>query len=132
MNWQHCADMVFAGLDDSFESFYQAVRRCYRFGQKDVVNVHLVSSSAEGAVKANLQRKQDQATDMAESMVAHMRELTKQTIKGATMEKSDYVRDVAEGKGWTLHLGDCVEASFTSTSDFSSRNCFASPSRAGC
>lgn len=109
MNWQHCADMVFAGLDDSFESFYQAVRRCYRFGQKDVVNVHLVSSSAEGAVKANLQRKQAQATDMAESMVSHMRELTKQTIKGATMEKSNYVREVAEGKGWTIHLGDCVE-----------------------
>ena len=64
MNWQHCADMVFAGLDDSFESFYQAVRRCYRFGQKDVVYVHLVSSSAEGAVKANLQRKQAQATDI--------------------------------------------------------------------
>ena len=109
MNWQHCSDMVFAGLDDSFESFYQAVRRCYRFGQKDVVNVHLVSSSAEGAVKANLQRKQDQAIDMAESMVAHMRELTKQTIKGAIMEKSEYKREVAEGKGWTVHLGDCVE-----------------------
>jgi DNA modification methylase len=109
MNWQHCSDMVFAGLDDSFESYYQAVRRCYRFGQKRIVNVHLVSSSSEGAVKANLQRKQDQANDMAESMVSHMRELTKQTIKGATMEKSEYKRDVAEGNGWTLHLGDCVE-----------------------
>jgi superfamily II DNA or RNA helicase len=109
MNWQHCADMVFAGLDDSFESFYQAVRRCYRFGQKDVVNVHLVSSSAEGAVKANLERKQAQANDMAESMVSHMRELTKQTIKGSIMEKSDYVREVAEGDGWKVHLGDCVE-----------------------
>jgi DNA modification methylase len=109
MNWQHCSDMVFAGLDDSFESYYQAVRRCYRFGQKRIVNVHLVSSSSEGAVKANLQRKQDQANDMAESMVSHMRELTKQTIKGATMEKSEYKRDVAQGNGWTLHLGDCVE-----------------------
>lgn len=109
MNWQHCADMVFAGLDDSFESFYQAVRRCYRFGQSEVVNVHLVSSSAEGAVKANLQRKQEQAIDMADSMVSHMRELTKQTIKGAVMEKSEYKREVASGKDWTIHLGDCVE-----------------------
>lgn len=109
MNWQHCADMVFAGLDDSFESFYQAVRRCYRFGQTEVVNVHLVSSSAEGAVKANLERKQAQANDMAESMVAHMRELTKQIIKGSTVEKSEYKRDVAKGEGWTVHLGDCVE-----------------------
>ena len=109
MNWQHCSDMVFAGLDDSFESFYQAARRCYRFGQKNVVNVHLVSSSAEGAVKANIQRKQDQAAEMAESMVSHMRELTKQTIKGSVMEKTEYTRDVAEGKGWTLHHGDCID-----------------------
>lgn len=109
MNWQHCSDMVFAGLDDSFESFYQAVRRCYRFGQTQVVNVHLVSSSAEGAVKANLERKQVQANDMAESMVGHMRKLTTQIIKGSTMEKSEYLRDVAQGKGWTVHLGDCVE-----------------------
>jgi DNA modification methylase len=109
MNWQHCSDMVFAGLDDSFESFYQAVRRCYRFGQTEVVNVHLVSSSAEGAVKSNLERKQAQADDMAGSMVSHMRELTASIIKGSTMEKSDYKRDLAEGQGWKLHLGDCVE-----------------------
>jgi DNA modification methylase len=109
MNWQHCHDMVFAGLDDSYESFYQAVRRCYRFGQHKVVDVHLVSAESEGAVKANLERKQAQANDMAESMVAHMRELTMQSIKGASVEKSDYVRDVATGTGWTLHLGDCVE-----------------------
>jgi len=109
MNWQHCRDMVFAGLDDSFESYYQAVRRCYRFGQKHVVDVHLISAESEGAVKANLERKQEQANDMAESMVSHMLELTKQTIKGAIVEKSEYARDIATGEGWTLHLGDCVE-----------------------
>ena len=109
MNWQHCADMVFAGLDDSFETFYQAIRRCYRFGQSRIVSVHLVSSESEGAVKANLERKQAQANDMAESMVQHMRELTAQQIKGVTMEKSEYKRDVATGEGWTLHLADCVE-----------------------
>ncbi len=109
MNWQHCADMVFAGLDDSFETFYQSIRRCYRFGQSKVVNVHLVSSESEGAVKANLERKQAQANDMAESMVQHMRELTARQIKGVTMEKSEYKREVAQGQGWTVHLGDCVE-----------------------
>ena len=109
MNWQHCSEMVFAGLDDSYESFYQAIRRCYRFGQSKIVNVHLVSSESEGAVKANLERKQAQADDMAQSMVDHMRELTKQKIKGLTMEKSEYKREVANGDGWTVHLGDCVE-----------------------
>ena len=109
MNWQHCADMVFAGLDDSFESFYQAVRRCYRFGQSKVVNVHLVSAESEGAVKANLERKQAQANDMADSMVAHMRKLTQQIIKGITVEKSEYKREIASGAGWDVHLGDCVD-----------------------
>ena len=109
MNWQHCSDMVFAGLDDSYESFYQAIRRCYRFGQKSIVNVHLVSSESEGAVKANLERKQKQADDMAQSMVSHMREMTKKNIKGVQMEKSEYKREVFEGQDWTLHLGDCVD-----------------------
>lgn len=109
MNWQHCADMIFAGVDDSFESFYQAVRRCYRFGQTNVVQVHVVSASSEGAVLVNLRRKQDQALEMAGNMVAHMRELTKKSIKGMTMTKATYERDLATGTDWTLHLGDCVD-----------------------
>mgnify|MGYP000243410783 CR=1 FL=1 len=42
MNWQHCSNMAFVGLSDSYEQFYQAVRRCWRFGQKRQVAVHLV------------------------------------------------------------------------------------------
>jgi len=95
MNWQHCADMVFAGLDDSFETFYQCVRRCYRFGQSKVVNVHLVSAESEGAVKANLERKQQQANDMAESMVSHMRELTKQKIHGVARDDVKYTPNIS-------------------------------------
>jgi len=109
MNWQHCHDMVFAGLDDSYESMYQAIRRIYRFGQKSVCDVHLISSASEGAVKSNLERKKAQADEMSDSMVLHMRELISKQIKGATMEKSEYKREVAQGQGWTIHLGDCVE-----------------------
>jgi hypothetical protein len=90
LNFQHCADMIFAGLDDSFESFYQAVRRCHRYGQKHVVDVHLISSESEGAVKANLERKQAQSDDMANSMVAHMRELSSKQIKGVVREETHY------------------------------------------
>jgi DNA modification methylase len=127
MNWQHCHDMVFAGLDDSYESFYQAIRRCHRFGQGHVVDVHLVSAESEGAVKANLERKQKQADDMADSMVLHMRELSKQKIKGATMEKSEYKRDVAQGEGWTVHLGDCVEVARELPSDSIDYSVFSPP-----
>jgi len=109
MNWQHCADEIFAGMDDSFESFYQAVRRCYRFGQKKPVNVHIISASTEGAVKANIERKAQQAEEMAVSMMQHMAEFTRAQIKGATVEKSEYQTAKAGNDKWTIHLGDCVE-----------------------
>lgn len=127
LNWQHCRNMAFVGLDDSFESYYQAVRRCYRFGQARPVHVHLIASEAEGAIKANLERKQAQADEMAQAMVEHMRELTQQQIKGATMEKAEYVRDVAQGEGWTLHMGDCVEVVGELASDSIGYSIFSPP-----
>lgn len=51
MNWQQCHNMIFVGLSDSYEQMYQAIRRCYRFGQKRPVNVHIVTSAAEGGCK---------------------------------------------------------------------------------
>jgi len=56
LNWQHCYKMAFVGLSDSYEDLYQAIRRCYRFGQKMPVEVYLVSSNLEGAVKENESR----------------------------------------------------------------------------
>ena len=58
MNWQQCNKMIFVGLSDSFEAYYQAVRRCWRFGQEKPVDVYIVISDAEGAVKMNIERKQ--------------------------------------------------------------------------
>lgn len=110
MNWQHCHKMAFVGLDDSFEQFYQAVRRCWRFGQTQPVEVHIFSASTEGAVIENIQRKEEQHREMSESMVDHMRELMKEKVtNSAKRETSDYIRDTETGEGYTLHLGDCVE-----------------------
>jgi DNA modification methylase len=109
MNWQHCNTMAFVGLSDSFEQFYQAVRRCYRFGQQSVVDVHLVHAESEGAVKANLERKQRQHDELSSSMIAHMRDYMRINQEQATMEKTPYVRDVARGDDWELHLADCVD-----------------------
>lgn len=77
LNWQHAARMAFVGVTDSFESYYQAVRRCWRFGQKRDVHVHIFASGAEGAVVANLKRKERDALAMAESL--------SQETKGAVM-----------------------------------------------
>lgn len=90
MNWQHCNTMVFAGMNDSFEEYYQAVRRCYRFGQKRDVTVHIITAETEGAVKANIERKQAQANLMAGQMVAHMQQLTEKQIEGARSNTETY------------------------------------------
>lgn len=91
LNWQHCNKMVFVGLSDSFESFYQAVRRCWRFGQQKPVDVHIVISDREGAVLDNIKRKQRQHDQMSIEMCKIMRDYTIADIKGATIEKADYM-----------------------------------------
>lgn len=64
LNWQHCARMVFVGLSDSYESYYQAVRRCWRFGQTRPVEVTIIASNREQAVLENVRRKELQAQEM--------------------------------------------------------------------
>jgi superfamily II DNA or RNA helicase len=75
MNWQNCHNVVFCGLSDSYEQFYQSVRRCWRFGQKENVNVYVVTSTLEDAVIQNIRRKQADNDLMAESMIEHMPKL---------------------------------------------------------
>jgi superfamily II DNA or RNA helicase len=74
LNLQRCSKMAFAGLSFSWEQFYQAIRRCYRFGQTKTVEAHIVTSSAELAVLHSIKRKQADADAMAVGMISHMRE----------------------------------------------------------
>lgn len=69
MNWQHCNSMVFVGLSDSFEQYYQAVRRCWRFGQTREVTAHIVTTETEGAVVENIKNKERQASEMIDKLV---------------------------------------------------------------
>lgn len=61
MNFQGCHKMVFVGLSDSYEAYYQAIRRCYRFGQQHPVDVHIVVSSLERQIVDNVKRKEQEA-----------------------------------------------------------------------
>lgn len=94
MNWQSTRHCVFVGLSDSWESFYQAIRRQWRFGQLRDVHVHIVSADTEGAVVENIKRKDDQHKEMSQAMMGHMRELTQKTVLGAKIEKTDYYPSV--------------------------------------
>lgn len=109
VNLQNCSKMAFVGLSDSWEAWYQAVRRCWRFGQKETVDVHVITASTEGAVVRNIQRKEAAANKMAEEMVAYMADISSVEIRGTAREPVAYERDMASGDGWDLHLGDCVD-----------------------
>lgn len=90
MNWQRCNKMIFLGLSDSFESYYQAIRRCWRFGQKNDVDVYVIISYCEGAVISNIQRKQDEAERMKQNLVELTRDLTKRELTATSRITSDY------------------------------------------
>lgn len=109
MNWQHCARMAFVGLDDSFEKFYQSVRRCYRFGQKRNVQVHLFTSESEGQILINLKRKEEQHHQISKQMIDFMKDIMNNELKGQQNIVDEYKEDTYKGDGFTVHMGDCVK-----------------------
>jgi len=90
MNWQHCADTGFVGLNDSFEQFYQAVRRFWRFGQSKPVTAHIIASELEGATVSNIRRKEADAERMAAAMVMHMADLSSKAVRGMVRDTPHY------------------------------------------
>jgi hypothetical protein len=90
MNWQHCADMAFVGLSDSFEQVFQAIRRCYRFGQTRPVNVYMITSSREGATAENIKRKEADFRRMVEEMVKYTKDITSEAIRHAERDVAEY------------------------------------------
>jgi len=90
MNWQHCRDMYFTGPSHSYEQTYQAIRRCWRFGQTQPVTVRTCVAESERAIVANMRRKEDGNHEMQASMVAAMREMKDVIVKRAKREWNNY------------------------------------------
>jgi superfamily II DNA or RNA helicase len=111
MNWQQCADVAFCGVTHSFESFYQAVRRVYRFGQTRPVTVHVITSELEGNVVENLKEKEAKAQELAAEISEYTRDAVREEMARTDSAAVDeaHVTDLAHGNGWTLHRGDCVD-----------------------
>jgi len=109
VNWQACSHAIFAGVTDSFEKFFQAVRRNWRFGQTKPVHIHIIAASTEGNVLENLKRKEREAEQMAQEMIENMQDLTRMNLKGTVRSESTYQRETMSGNGWLMDLADCVE-----------------------
>ena len=80
LNFQHCHHMAFVGIGDSYEQYYQAIRRCWRFGQQHAVNAHIVVSRAEAAVVENVKKKEAVADGLARDLIAHMRDFEQEEL----------------------------------------------------
>lgn len=110
LNFQNAHNMAFVGLSDSWEDYYQCIRREYRFGQQYPVNAYIVLADIEDQIYANIMRKEEQARTMAAKLIDHVQryevaELSHDAdIKGWTYQTGD-----AKGTDWRFLLGDSVE-----------------------
>lgn len=105
LNFQNCRNQVFASLDFSFESLYQAIRRSYRFGQQREVNIYIVTTDTMQNVIHAIETKQRQF----EKMQAKMAEYSNKNIQTGNLLKMEREYEVKKGDMWEYRLGDCVQ-----------------------
>lgn len=90
LNFQICHNAIYVGVSHSWEQWYQSVRRLWRFGQKNQVVVRIIQHGMEGAIAANLKRKEEQAKRMAKGMLEAMRSYSLEQLKGVKRISVDY------------------------------------------
>lgn len=105
MNYQNCKNQIFASLDFSFEGLYQAIRRSYRFGQKDQVNIYLITTDTMTNVKQSIDTKQKQF----EIMQDEMSKAINANLNGTIMKNSEYNTDSLSNEYFDIKRGDCIE-----------------------
>ena len=105
LNYQNCKNQIFASLDFSFESTYQGIRRSYRFGQKDEVNIYLITTDTMQNVKESFDTKQKAFIEMQKAMTIAMNRNIKNEIKLIKMETVGQYKS----ENCDIRLGDCVK-----------------------
>ena len=98
--------MMFFGLNDSWESWYQCIRREWRYGQTEAVNVYVVLSNLEAAIYQNVLRKDAMAKRLRMGMIEMLRDREKGELKMEESIRSTYAERTITGKNWTAMLGD--------------------------
>lgn len=105
MNYQNCRNQIFASLDFSFEGLYQAIRRSYRFGQKNEVNIYLITTDTMSNVNQAIQTKQKQF----ETMQDEMSHAINANLQGHLMTTSVYDTEEEINDQFKIKRGDCVQ-----------------------
>jgi len=110
MNFQNAHNQVFVGLSYSWEEWYQAIRRSYRFGQKREVNIYVVLTEVEQEVYDTIMMKEAVATAMTEQLIQHVRRYEMEELSGGTFDGGfEYDEVTVHGDGWTAMRGDSCQ-----------------------
>ena len=105
MNYQNCRNQIFASLDFSFEGLYQAIRRSYRFGQKNEVNIYLITTDTMANVKQSIDTKQKQF----EIMQYEMSKAVNLNLAGQIMQVGEFDTTEENNEWFSIQRGDCVQ-----------------------
>lgn len=105
LNYQNCRNQIFASLDFSFEGLYQAIRRSYRFGQKNEVNIYLITTDTMANVKQSIYQKQKQF----EIMQDEMSKAVNANLSGKLMDSANYDTEEVKNDQYFIKRGDCVQ-----------------------
>ena len=105
MNYQNCRNQIFASLDFSFEGLYQAIRRSYRFGQKNEVNIYLITTDTMANVKQAIDTKQKQF----EIMQNEMSKAINANLNGQMMKSAVYNTEEVNNEFYKIKRGDCIQ-----------------------
>ncbi|MFA4971899.1 MAG: DNA methyltransferase [bacterium] len=109
MNFQNAHDMAFLGMNDSWEQFYQSIRREWRYGQESPVNVHLILSGQEDEVYRNVMRKDAMANRLRRELVGRIRLYEEGELQMLEQKDDLYAEAVVTGDRWTAMLGDSAK-----------------------
>jgi DNA modification methylase len=108
MNFQNASSMIFVGLNDSYEMYYQCIRRCWRYGQKRSVYAYVVVTDHEEEIVANVRRKEVEAETLSAKIIQGAREFEMEELGRTkhieTMEEAEF-----EAQNWKIYQGDCIE-----------------------
>jgi len=109
MNFQNCANMVFVGLSDSWESYYQCIRRCYRFGQQHPVRAFIVLSDHEAEIYENVRRKEAVAAEMCSELILRVQAFEEEELRLKAVQQDVCEPKTLTTKDYTIMLGDSAE-----------------------
>jgi len=109
LNFQNCRNVHFFGLSDSYESYYQCIRRCYRFGQKKEVNAYFWLAGNEKEILDNVKNKEHNAEKISREVIKHVKMFEQEELSGQKHHKEDCKMELKETEKYKSYLGDSVE-----------------------